>query len=82
VPETSNGTFVACPAGARALGGGVLLDGKAAAGDAITRNAPIKTRGGVGLVANGARAEGWIGVARNAGDSRRTLHVYAICAPL
>ena len=77
------GTIVRCPAGKRALGGGVLLGNpNAVSGDQIIENGPVNvsSSGRYGVLATGEVAKGWQGYARIGGDSKRTVRVYAICA--
>jgi hypothetical protein len=77
------GTVVGCPAGKRALGGGVLLGSpNAAPGDHIMQNGPVNmtSPGHYTVLSNGAAADGWAGFATNGADSKRTLRVYVICA--
>jgi hypothetical protein len=73
----SAGTFVNCPAGQRAVGGGAALDGSAASGDAVTYSYPAASGGA--KVSTGATPAAWAAAMHNGGGSTRNLTVYAVC---
>ncbi len=79
-PVASGGTAgqaVGCPAGQRALGGGVSF-ASPDPGDRVTRSEP-RVGGGV-PGAQGAAATGWGGSILNGGAAQRTATVWVVCA--
>jgi Ca2+-binding RTX toxin-like protein len=80
-PRTVNGASVDCPAGERALGGGVgQPDPTSPLFGWIQSNGPVDETGTTANTDTGDVAEGWYASVFNFGASARDFHVYAICS--
>jgi Ca2+-binding RTX toxin-like protein len=80
-PRTVNGASVDCPAGKRAVGGG--LDQPGATNPLfgwVQSNGPVDSTGTTANTDSGDVAEGWYGSVFNFGASARDFHVFAICS--
>jgi len=80
-PRTVNSASIDCPAGKRAVGGGVGQDGATTPLFGwIQGSGPVDATGTTANTESGDVAEGWFASVFNFGASTRDFHVYAICS--
>jgi len=80
-PRTVNGASVDCPAGKRAVGGGLSqLDAASPPFGWVQSSGPVDATGTTANTDTGDVAEGWYASVFNFGATERNFHVYAICA--
>ena len=80
-PRTVNGASVDCPAGKRAVGGGLSqLDAVSPPFGWVQSSGPVDATGTTAKTDTGDVAEGWYASVFNFGATERNFHVYAICA--
>src|SRR5581483_3053772 len=80
-PRTVNGASVDCPAGTRAVGGGLgQLDPVSPPFGWVQSSGPVDASGTTANTDSGDVAEGWYASVFNFGATARDFRVYAICA--
>ncbi len=80
-PRTVDGASVDCPAGKRAVGGGVDQPGATnPLFGWVQSSGPVDATGTTANTASGDVAEGWYASVFNFGGSTRDFHVFAICS--
>jgi hypothetical protein len=71
--------FAGCPAGKRALGGGVVQSGEASGFD-LGASGPLDATGSTAGTVTGDVAKQWYGVVNSSSQQPRTFKVFALCS--